>query len=109
MKKLPLGILAAYALAGPAWAADPATIDWNQVPSRSITLFYPGQSSFQWLRSSGHPGAGMVQGGGACLTCHKSQEAKLGEKIVKGGPLEPTPVEGKNGVIPLSLQIAYDN
>ena len=109
MKKLPLGILAAYALAGPAWAADPATIDWNQVPSRSITLFYPGQSSFQWLRSSGHPGAGMVQGGGACLTCHKGQEAKLGEKIVKGGPLEPTPVEGKNGVIPLSLQIAYDN
>jgi hypothetical protein len=29
--------------------------------------------------------------------------------LVKANPLEPTPVAGKNGVIQLNLQIAYDN
>jgi hypothetical protein len=51
----------------------------------------------------------MVQGGGDCLTCHKGQEAKLGDKIVKGGPLEPTPPAGKNGSLALNVQVAYDD
>src|SRR5688572_22130090 len=57
MKKaaLSFGLLIGYSLAGPAWAADAATIDWSRVPSRTLTLFYPGQSSFQWLRSAAHP------------------------------------------------------
>ena len=111
MKKaaLSFGLLIGYSLAGPAWAADAATIDWGRVPSRTLMLFYPGQSSFQWLRSAAHPGAGMVQGGGECLSCHKGQEAKMGDKIVKGGPLEPTPPAGKNGSLPLNVQVAYDD
>jgi len=48
-----VGALFAY----PAHAADPATINWKSVPVKTLTLFYPGQSSFQWLRSSAHPGA----------------------------------------------------
>jgi len=87
---------------------DPAQVDWNSVPTQSLTLFWPGQSSFQWLRSSEHPGAIMVKTGGACLTCHKGSEEKLGSKLVKANELEPMPVEGKNGVIKLSVQIAYD-
>ena len=74
-----------------------------------MTLFYPAQSTYQWLRSSAHPGAAIVTGGGACLTCHNGAEEKLGNKLVKANPLEPTPVAGKNGVIQLNLQIAYDN
>src|SRR5512145_1135387 len=111
MKKLalPLGIFAAAMAGGPAWAADPATIDWNQVPSRSLTLFYPGQSTFQWLRSPAHKGASVMPYGTPCASCHKGQEAKLGDKIVKGGPLEPTPPAGKNGSLPLSVQVAYDD
>ncbi len=95
--------------AGPALAVDPATVNWNSVPAKTLTLFYPGQSTYQWLRSSDHPGAQMVTGGGACLTCHKGTEEKLGNKLVKTNKLEPTPVEGKNGVIQLSFQVAYDN
>ena len=95
--------------AGPALAVDPATVNWNSVPTKTVTLFYPGQSTYQWLRSSDHPGAQMVTGGGACLTCHKDTEEKLGNKLVKTNKLEPTPVEGKNGVIQLSFQVAYDN
>ena len=111
MKKavLSLGLLCACSLAGSAWAADPATIDWNQVPSGSLTLFYPGQSTFQWLRSPGHKGAAVMPYGTPCVSCHKGQEAKLGDKIVKGGPLEPTPPAGKNGSLALNVQVAYDD
>jgi len=82
--------IAAMLLAGAAQAADPATIDWSSVPATKLTLFYPGQSTFQWLRSSGHQGAAVVGQGTPCAACHKGQEAKLGDKIVKGGALEPT-------------------
>lgn len=90
-------------------AADPATVNWSSVPTKTVTLFYPGQSTYQWLRGSAHPGAPVVTSGGTCLTCHNGAEEKLGDKLVKANPLEPTPVAGKNGVIPLNLQVAYDN
>ena len=45
--------LAAFA-ANTAFAADPATIDWSKVPSKSVKLFYPGQSSYNWLLSPEH-------------------------------------------------------
>jgi hypothetical protein len=105
---LPLALVVAAAFSTPAMAADPASINWSRVPVRTLTLFYPAQSTFQWLRSAEHPGAQMVAGGGACLTCHKDTEEKLGEKLVKANKLEPTPVDGKNGVVKLNLQVAYD-
>lgn len=92
-----------------AQAADPESINWKGVPAQTVKLFYPGQSTYQWLRSSEHPGASMVSGGGACVACHKDAEEKLGNNLVKGGKLEPAPVEGKNGVVPVSVQVAYDN
>ena len=91
------------------FTADSGTVDWNRVPTTTLTLFYPGQSSYQWLRSADHPGSSMVATGGACVTCHNGQEEKMGNKLVKANALEPTPVEGKNGVIQLSFQVAYDN
>jgi hypothetical protein len=106
---LRIALAASAAFSGAALAADPATIDWSKVPAKSVTLFYPGQSSFQWLRGSTHPGAQAVEGGEACVTCHKGQEAKLGGKIVKGGVLEPTPPTGKKGTLPLRVQVAYDD
>ncbi len=95
--------------AGSVYAVDPATINWSGVPAKTVTLFYPAQSSYQWLRGSSHPGAPIVNGGGACLTCHTGAEEKFGNKLVKANPLEPTPVEGKNGVVRLNVQVAYDN
>jgi len=109
MRMPKLAPIPAMLLAAAAQAADPATIDWNGVPARTLTLFYPGQSTFQWLRSSGHQGAAVVGQGTPCVACHKGQEAKLGDKVVKGGALEPTPPAGKNGSLPLSVQVAYDD
>ena len=95
--------------AAPALAADPANIDWSKVPVANVTLFYPGQSSYEWLRTSGHPGSKSVLDGQACTICHTGMEKKLGDKNVKGGPLEPTPVKGKNGTVDLKFQAAYDD
>ena len=104
----PVAITLSAVLAGPAFAADPAKINWKQVPAKTLTLFFPGQSTYQWLRGAEHPGAQVVNTGGACLTCHKGAEQKLGDKLVKANQLEPAPIEGKNGTVPLSLQVAYD-
>lgn len=104
-------ILAWVALtAGPALAANPAAIDWTKVPGKKVTLFYPGQSSYEWLLNDHKDEEGKkgVQRGQACTRCHEDEEKKLGDGIVKGGPLEPTPVKGKNGYVELLVQAAYD-
>jgi ethylbenzene dehydrogenase len=94
--------------AAPAMAADPAKIDWSKIPVTDVTLFYPGQSSYEWLRSTAHPGAKFIQDGMACTNCHEGKQKAMGDKNVKGGPLEPTPVKGKNGSVDLKFQAAYD-
>ena len=94
--------------ATPTMAADPAQIDWSKISTTSLTLFYPGQSSYEWVRSANHPGAPMAKEGTACATCHEGKQKAMGDKIVKGGPLEPTPVKGKNGTVDLKIQAAYD-
>jgi len=110
MKRTALLMSVAVFAAGPAFAADPAALDWTQVPSKTITLFYPGQSTYQWLRSPAHKRANMqTQEGQACVACHKGEEEELGNLLVKEGRLEPMPVEGKSGVIKLGFQTAYDS
>jgi hypothetical protein len=95
-------------VAAPAMAADPASIDWSKISATNITLFYPGQSSYEWLRSANHPGSKFVLDGKACTTCHTGKEKAMGDKLVKAGPLEPMPVKGKNGTVDLKVQAAYD-
>lgn len=109
LRLAPAALSIATLFAGPALAVHPTLVDWKSVPTKTLTLFYPAQSTYQWLRSADHPGAQVVTGAGACLTCHKDQEEKLGNKLVKANKLEPTPIDGKNGSIPLNVQVAYDN
>ena len=105
----PVALTVIAVLAGCAMlTADSGTLDWTRVPTRTLTLFYPAQSSYQWLRSADHPGSSMVAQGTSCVTCHNGQEQKLGDKLVKANKLEPAPVEGKNGTVQLSVQVAYD-
>jgi Ethylbenzene dehydrogenase len=111
MKLTTLAFAAAALCIASAQAADPGTIDWSKVPAATVPLFYPGVSSYEWLRSPAHKGAGKVNSGAACIGCHDEAgvEKALGEKIVKGGPLEPTPVTGKKGYVDLNVQAAYDD
>ena len=106
-----LCVIAAAAIAAPALAADPATIDWSGIPATTVTLFYPGQASYEWLRNDHKKGKGLkaVQNGQACVRCHEGEEKELGAALVKGGPLEPTPVKGKPGSVELKVQAAFDD
>src|SRR6185369_13032748 len=108
---LPAVVGIATLLAGPAFAADPARIDWAKVPAAKITLFYPGQSTYEWLRSKDHGGSAKVAKGTACTQCHDESDAEQekGAKLVKAGPLEPMPVAGKNGSVLVNVQAAYDD
>jgi len=108
MKKTILLIGVVALAAGPAMAADPGKINWSKVPASTVTLFYPGQSSYEWVRGGTHPGAAVVTTNQACIMCHAGKEKAMGDKLVKSGPLEPTPVKGKNGSVDLKVQVAYD-
>jgi hypothetical protein len=97
------------AAATPAVAADPQSLPWNTIPVKKVTLFYPGQSTYDWLLSPAHEKANTrVAQGKACVDCHDDDAKEIGEKLVKGGPLEPTPIPGKRGVVDLQLQAAHD-
>jgi hypothetical protein len=112
MKKLPLILIPAFLAAGCATTQDSTGIDWTRVPVYNVGLFYPGQSSYEWLRSDAHKGAVKeVNRGDACTSCHDEpdNEKDLGEKLVKANRLEPTPVAGKPGYVDLKVQAAYDD
>jgi hypothetical protein len=112
MRRIAIGGFSAVVLATiltrPALCADPRTLDWGQIPTKTITLFYPGQSTSDWLFSRAHKGARMLQQEKACISCHEMDEKDLGNKLVKGGAIEPTPIAGKNGFIDVSVQAAHD-
>jgi hypothetical protein len=87
-------------------------VDWSKVPAKTVLLFYPGQSSYEWLRSDAHKNAAAeTRRGDACTSCHDDLEdiKSDGEKIVAGNPLEPRPVKGKNPHVDLKVQAAYDD
>lgn len=111
MKKTALLMSLAVLGIGAAQAADPAKINWGKVPAVTVPLFFPGQSSYEWLRSEEHKGAVKeVKRGDSCTSCHDEEDAEkdIGEKLVKGGRLEPRPVKGKSGYKALKVQAAYD-
>jgi cytochrome c-type protein NapC len=94
-------------------AAGPAAgfgIDWSDTPARIVTLFYPGQTSMEWtLTGKDHGGARpFIKAGDRCITCHDKETADMGKKMVTGEKAEPTPIPGKRGSIPVTVQAAHD-
>jgi nitrate/TMAO reductase-like tetraheme cytochrome c subunit len=85
-------------------------IDWSKAGLRQVVLFYPGLSSLEWtLTGSEHSGARAVtKAGDRCFICHDKEAADMGQKIVTGEKLEPTPIPGKRGSIPLSVRASHD-
>ncbi len=102
------GLALAAGVSMPAVSAPPA--DWSAIPVRTVTLFYPGQGGYQWLRSSKHKRAyKKVIQGDSCVSCHEGEEKDIGDLIVAGERLEPAPIPGKSGTIDLKVQVAYDS
>ncbi len=99
-----LGLL----LAGGMGVAQAAP-DWGKVPSKKITVFYPGVSPMEWVtKGVEHGGARALKKGETCAGCHDEEAADMGKKIVSGEKIEPTPIKGKAGSIPVTVQAAYD-
>ncbi|WP_217424938.1 ethylbenzene dehydrogenase-related protein [Magnetospirillum sp. LM-5] len=94
---------------GPALAAG-KTIDWAKLPEAKTTLFYPGQSSFEWIQNGpDHGGArSFTKKGEACSGCHAEEAADMGKKMVTGQKIEPSVIPGKRGHIPLKVKAAFD-
>lgn len=101
---------AVSAVAVLAVSAHPAgAIDWNGVEGKTLTLFYPGQSSWEWvLTQSDHSGAKKIRGGKPCYECHAGEEKKIGDLIVSGKKLEPAPIAGKAGTLDVNVKVAND-
>lgn len=101
-----LAFVSAAVFSAPALAAEP---DWGKVPARKITVFYPGVSPIEWiLKGTEHGGARGMRRGETCASCHDEETADMGRKIVTGQKLEPSPIKGKAGSIPVSVQAAHD-
>ena len=83
---------------------------WDNVKVTNVTLFYPGQSSFEWVQSGkDHGGArAFTKGGDRCATCHLKEVKDMGAKIVSGEKLEPTPIPGKRAFIDVKVQASHD-
>ena len=97
--------------AAPATADEAASgIDWSGVPETEVVLFYPGQSSMEWvLNGRDHGGARPLKAGDRCYDCHEGEEADIGELVVYGEKLEPNPIPGKRGSIAVNIQAAHDS
>lgn len=106
----PSGIVLATII-GVTFSASPAlAIDWANVPAKDVMLFYPGQASWEWvLTQADHSGAPKFRAGKNCRGCHEGEQADMGALIVSGKKLEPNPIPGKRGSIPLKVKTAYDN
>jgi len=102
-----VGLAAVVGVAG-APAAPP---DWSKVPAKSVKLFYPGQSTYEWLVGPEHKKNAYkkVVQGEACLSCHEGEEADIGKKTSSGQRLEPAKLDGKQATIDLKVQAAYDD
>lgn len=85
-------------------------IDWNKASSTEVGVFYPGLASMEWvLNGRDHGGARPLKAGDRCFDCHAEEIADIGKKIVTGKKLEPKPIPGKRGSIPVTVQATHDN
>ncbi|MGC9953768.1 MAG: ethylbenzene dehydrogenase-related protein [Rhizomicrobium sp.] len=103
-------LVAALGFAGAmGFSAAMAAPNWSGVPAKDVALFYPGQSSWEWvLTQTDHSGADKFRGGKNCAACHIGDEKNMGALLVSGKMNEPTPIPGKPGSVDAKVQFAHD-
>ncbi|MDR3415603.1 MAG: ethylbenzene dehydrogenase-related protein [Nevskia sp.] len=89
--------------------AQAAGIDWSGVKGQDINLFYPGQSSWEWvLTPADHSGAPNFKSGKDCRKCHTGDEPDMGKNLVSGKKNEASPIAGKPGSMTATVKFAHD-
>ncbi len=91
-------------------SASGINVNWNNASKRDITIFYPGETSMEWvLNGRDHGGARpFSKGEERCVTCHDAETADMGQKLVTGEKAESTPIPGKRGSIPVKVESSHD-
>lgn len=112
-KKAPVATAAPAAASSAAdTSSADSMINWTGASEMVSTLFYPGQASMEWtIRGKDHGGARPFKAGDRCFDCHVEEAMDMGQKIVtatKEG-VEPTPIPGKRGSIPVTIKAAHDS
>ncbi len=69
---------------GPAGAVPPMVP--TAVASKTVRLFFPGQSDSEWLLGR-HPGSQPLRHGASCQQCHRGDEAGMGAELA--GAFQP--------------------
>jgi len=90
-------------------AASSSSVNWGSASSTEVVLFYPGQSSMEWILGRKHGGKRAFSKGDRCLECHEEEVTDIGKLIVSGEKLEPTPIPNKRGSIPVDVKAVYDD
>ena len=105
------GIAAAALLwLSPAIGHEAHAVEWDKAKEKQVTLFYPGQSSWEWVMTANdHSGATKFREGKNCKGCHEGEQKAIGETIVKGKKLEPNPPAGKPGALTLRVATTRDD
>lgn len=103
--------MAAWGAISLAFAANivaaTAAPNWESVPSKSITLFTPGQISLEWLTTPGeHKGADRLRAGASCLSCHSGEERMLGDTVRR--KYDKAPIAEQPSTLPATVQVAHD-
>ena len=92
-----------------ASSSSGSNIDWSGIEAAEITLFFPGQASMEWvMKGSDHGGKRAFMTGDRCFECHEDEEVDIGDLIVSGDKVEPTPIPGKRGSILVNVKAAHD-
>lgn len=113
-----LTILVTLLAASAVHAAEP---EWGSVEGKTIKVFYPGVTSWEFLKGDDHGKGGPVVSSGedSCATCHVSKAGKYDidgdniitgkkKKVSSGGAFEPEPIAGMKGFKDLEIKAAYD-
>lgn len=96
-------------------------INWEIIRPTTITMFYPGMTSMEFLTSNDHRlgSRNIKQGKKSCRRCHLSKKGELdlkADEIANGTAkmkrsrklFENQPIKNKKGVILSTIKSAYD-
>ncbi|MBT7952844.1 MAG: cytochrome C552, partial [Gammaproteobacteria bacterium] len=96
-----------------AVATGSIAVDWGKAPERLINIFYPGQSSMEWVLGKRHSGKRAFKSGDRCFDCHDEETVDIGDLIASGEheylAETETLIPEKRGSIPVSVKATYDD
>ena len=96
-----------------ASTADSTGTNWASIPGFDVTLFFPGQASYEWVyKGSDHGGARAIKKmEDPCTECHEGEQALMGQKIVSGSKAEDPAfvIPGKRPGIVMNVKAAHDD